>query len=65
MSKKLPKEIYVAWEDLANDEPYLAASTQNISFANIGEKRRVGTYRLVEQYDVEGVIQVSGEKHSR
>jgi hypothetical protein len=48
MNKKMPKTIYVKWESLANDEPFMVASEDWDTHGELGTKTRVGTYQLVE-----------------
>lgn len=48
MNKKLPKTIYVKWEEIPNDEPYMVASKEWEAHAGLGERHIVGTYQLVE-----------------
>jgi hypothetical protein len=45
---KFPKTIYVAWEDAANEDPYLAASEHFAGFAVLDDERPVAVYQLVE-----------------
>jgi hypothetical protein len=45
--KKLPKRIYVKWED--DDEPYLVAQVTSAAFAEINENAVVGVYELVHK----------------
>jgi len=54
MVKKLPAQVLVRW-DVDSDEPYLIANERLIDHAEIGQKRKVGIYKLVEVRDVEGV----------
>lgn len=45
---KFPKMIYVAWEDAANEDPYLSASEQFAGYAVVDDERPVAVYQLVE-----------------
>lgn len=48
MNKKFPQTIYVKWEELSNDEPYMVASKDWETHADLGQRHVVGTYQLVE-----------------
>lgn len=47
--KNLPKTIYVTLEDAGNGEQYLNASEDWDTHGELGGKRLVGTYELVEK----------------
>ena len=47
--KKLPKTIYVKWEDGGDGEQYMVASEDWDTHAALGEKHLVGTYQLITQ----------------
>lgn len=55
MKKALPNTITVRWED-ETGEPYLLAEQTLSDHGQMGEKRRVGIYKLDEVRMVEGVI---------
>jgi hypothetical protein len=59
---KYPKTLYVKTET-EGSEPWLYASAKIAETARIGEKARVGVYKLVETIEVEG--QVSTRKLPR
>lgn len=59
MTKKLPRQIFVKWEQLSNDEPYLVASERMYGLVDTGEKTKIGTYQLVETTDAEMVVSTS------
>ena len=46
--KKLPKTLYVAYEEEGTDNEYLSCSESYNTFAVTDEKRKVGVYQLVE-----------------
>lgn len=62
MSKKLPKEIYVVWDEPGDGESYLLAAAKKFDHATMGVKKTVGTYRLITEEIVEGVAQVSRKR---
>jgi hypothetical protein len=49
--KKLPKVVYVAWDDIDGD-PYLSAEQVIDDLAIRGEKRIVGVYELKELQEI-------------
>lgn len=56
MTKKLPKTIYVKWEDPRNDEPYMVAADEMYGLVDVGGKTKIGTYQLVETTEAEMVV---------
>ena len=46
--KKLPKTLYVAYEEEGTDNEYLNCSESYTTLAEIDDKRKVGVYQLVE-----------------
>jgi hypothetical protein len=65
MTKKLPKTIFVKWQEPRADEPYLAASEEMYGMIEIGEKAVVGTYQLVETTEAEMVVSTKTPKKAR
>ena len=62
MKKKLPKKVYVAWEDAVNDEPYLIAQETELGFVEPGVKRTVGIYQLVETVTLSAKVEITRNK---
>jgi type IV secretory pathway TrbF-like protein len=51
--KKLPKTIYVVWDQAPNDEnSYLLAAESWDEHCQLAKRKTVGTYQLVEVSDV-------------
>ena len=46
--KKLPKTIYVRWEDDGQGGQFLTCSEEWETHAELGQKLTVGTYQLAE-----------------
>lgn len=66
MNKKLPKTIYVTWDQPPNDDgAYLLAAEKWEEHAGMGQRKVVGTYQLVEVNDVEGKPTIVKPKRSR
>lgn len=59
MPKKLPKMLFVKIEQVGDDEPYFVAAEAMYDLAEMGEKIKIGTYKLVEVSDAEVVIKTS------
>ena len=58
--KSLPKNLYVRIEKPDNDEPYFVSGTDMSALGiDVGEKTKIGLYRLVGTYDAEGVVETS------
>ena len=55
MTKKLPTQIFVRWEEPSNDEPFLIAGQAMYGLVE-GPKVKIGTYQLVETVDAEMVV---------
>ena len=53
---KLPKTIFVRWEDYPNSDPALIADTTAQDHAELHTNRIVGEYRLVEVLEVRGEV---------
>lgn len=51
MNKKLPKTIFVFWND-GGGEPFMEATEDWDTLGEKGEKRLVGTYQLIESSHV-------------
>lgn len=58
--KTFPKSLYVRIEKPANDEPYPVAAANLADLGlDIGDKAKIGLYKLVGFYDAEGMIETS------
>lgn len=58
--KNLPKNLYVRIEKPDNDEPYFVSSSNMSELGiDVGDKTKIGLYKLVGTYDAEGVIETS------
>lgn len=54
MNKKLPKEVFVYAEtNMDNEVFYYASSNIADHFHNAGDRKRIGKYTLIEEFDVE------------
>ena len=61
--KKLPKRVYVTWEDPGgNEEPFLLAQGSINSFAVAGEGVVVGVYELVNKGTIVAMPELLLEK---
>jgi hypothetical protein len=58
--RNLPKSLYVIIETPDNDEPYFVAA-EDMSYLGIevGDKKKIGMYKLVGTHDAEGMIETS------
>ncbi len=65
MTKKMPKTIYVKWEEPSNDDPYMVAGQDFDSMVDVGGKTVVGTYQLVETTTAEMVVKTVTPKKAR
>lgn len=58
--KNLPKSLYVRIEKPDNDEPYFISSAGMSELGiDVGDKTKIGLYKLVGTYDAEGMIETS------
>ncbi len=58
--KNLPKNLYVRIERPENDEPYYVANADMSCLGiDVGDKTKIGLYKLVGTYDAEGMIETS------
>ena len=56
---KLPKEIYVTWQEPESDGPFLSAETSLFEAADAdGEVTVVGVYKLVYTKKLKRVVQI-------
>ena len=63
MKKKLPKKVYVAWEEQAmDDEPYLIAQETDRGLVDVGDTRTVGIYQLVETVTLSARVEITRNK---
>lgn len=64
--KTLPKSLYAKIEKPSNDEPFLIASA-DMSELNIdvGDKTKIGLYKLVGIHDAEGIVKTSKMRAAR
>ena len=63
MKKKLPKKVYVAWEEQAmDDEPYLIAQETDRGLVDVGDTRTVGIYQLVETVTLSARVEITHNK---
>jgi hypothetical protein len=60
--KKLPKQVYVAWEQAANDEPFLIAQETEHGLVEAGDTRTVGVYQLVETVTLSAKVEITRNK---
>ncbi len=65
MTKKMPKTIYVKWEQPSNDEAFLVAGEWFDGMVEVGGKTVIGTYQLVETTTAEMVVKTAPAKKSR
>jgi hypothetical protein len=64
--KTLPKSLYARIELPKNDEPYLIASADMSALdIEVGDKTKIGLYKLVETYDAEGMIETRKSRRTR
>lgn len=60
MSKaKLPKRIFIKWNDDTPDEPFLMAETDFRGLVDIGEKVKVGVYHLEKTVQLVNETQIA------
>jgi len=59
MAKKFPQTIFVKYEDGGSDPEYLAASDDVIGMVDVGDKTRVGIYRLESTVECEGIVKTT------
>jgi len=52
MSRQVPKEVFVRWQEYEDDEPSLSAEPTAQEHADLEENRIVGRYELVETLEV-------------
>ncbi len=64
MTKKLPKTIFVKFEEPSNDEPYMVAGEKMYGLVEIGGKTVIGTYQLVETTVAEMVVKTAIPKRA-
>lgn len=62
MRKRLPKQVFVVWDDQGDGEFYLLAAESLQEHASKGTKTIVGTYKLVAEDVVTLVTKVSQRK---
>ena len=62
MKKKLPKKVYVAWEDAVTGEPYLIAQETELDLVDVGDTRTVGIYQLVETVTLSAKVEITRNK---
>ncbi len=65
MTKKLPKTIYVKWEEPRSDEPYMVAGQDFDGMVDVGGRTVIGTYQLVETTTAEMVVKTVTPKKAR
>lgn len=53
--QKLPKAIFVAIK-MDGNEPYFIADNNECELVDMGEKQKIGVYKLVETREIEGVV---------
>ena len=53
--KKLPKKLYIKWNTTA-DEPWLDATEDLETTADLAQRNRVGVYQLVEEIEVSAPV---------
>ena len=59
MTMKLPKDIYVTWQEPESGDPYLMVNTELFDAADPdGNVTIVGVYHLVEQKKLKRVVEV-------
>ncbi len=57
---KFPKTIFVKWEKLENDVPWLLANVDMYDLVETGSKKtKIATYQLVETTEAEMVVNAS------
>lgn len=64
MSRKLPKTIYVKWEDENSEDVFLCAIEGLMSHAEMEETVEVGIYNLIEKRKVRNTTEVVEEEVS-
>jgi hypothetical protein len=55
MKKKLPKELYVVWDEPGDGESYLLAAEKPEDHVTMSESKVIGCYRLAYQDAAQGV----------
>ena len=66
MTKKMPKTIYVKWEEPGGrEEPFMLAGEDFDGMVDVGGKTVIGTYQLVETTTAEMVVKTAAPKKSR
>ena len=61
-TKKLPKKVYVAWEDAVTEGPYLIAEETERGLVEVGDTRTVGIYQLVETVTLSAKVEIARNK---
>jgi hypothetical protein len=62
---KFPKVLHVKWEDGGTGPEYLGAYDNPMDAAELGEKIKMGVYRLEGVQEVEGVIETRKTRPQR
>lgn len=62
MAKKFPKTIFVKWEIVGNEDPFLVAGEDFDGMVDVGGKTVIGTYQLVETTSAEMVVKKAAAK---
>jgi hypothetical protein len=58
MAKTFPKKLFVKIEK-ESDDPYFLADETVLGMVDVGEKRKVAIYQLVEVIQCEGMVETS------
>ena len=65
MANKFPKALYIKFEDGGTGPDYMAPYSNMMDAAEMGQKVKVGVYRLEGIQEVEGVIETRKMVRSR
>ena len=57
--EKFPKKLFVKMEH-TDGESYFVADADVVGLVDVGEKRKIGIYQLVEIGEIEGVVHTRG-----
>jgi hypothetical protein len=62
MPMKLPNKIFVKWDNVGSDDPFLNANRMKSELAEKGETETIGEYKLVRVSKVAlKVVETDGE----
>ena len=61
--KKLPKTVYVRWENGDTPDEFLLSAEDPSEFATFGEKVVAGVYVLQEKVEIETKIEVTSKEN--